>query len=279
MVTTSRLVDVVKWTATLGKGPQNFLGARWVRSVLRRASADKKRLWALRVLSLSPHYFLDPENPKYAGMSNDEYLEAIFESYVESRKEIFDALLANHVRPDSTVIDYGCGPGFLSKLIAENAAQVYGCDISQGALACAGILNSAPNLAFIRATETGMDSIGNTSVDIVFSYAVIQHLSDDTFKLVLETCHQKLKGGGRLILHVQLENEFWRTEQEWREDLSIQGRMKLKYGLHCFAHTSEALRSIVTEAGFHDIQIEDLANFIRNDSDKIPGQAILTASK
>jgi cyclopropane fatty-acyl-phospholipid synthase-like methyltransferase len=263
----------------LGSKPQNFLGARWIRTILARASAKKKRLWALRMLSLSPHYFVDPENPKYAGMSSDEYLEAVFESYVESRKEIFDTLLAANLSAGDTVIDFGCGPGFLSKLIAERVSKVYGCDISEGALACAEILNHAPNLVFVHADEQGMASIENGSVDTIFSYAVVQHLSDEVLQSVLDTCNSKLKPGGRIMLHVQLDDPGWKTEKEWRDDNSIQGKLKLKYGLNCFARSREAMTAIIEAAGFHSIEIDALENFIHDDPKDLSSQAILTAIK
>jgi SAM-dependent methyltransferase len=275
----SRILNIAKWGVTLGSEPQNFLGARWIRSVLSRTSKKKRRIWALRMLSLSPHYFLDPENPKYAEMSNDEYLEAIFDSYVESRKEIYKGLLADRLNGDYTVVDYGCGPGFLSKLIAENVNQVYGCDISEGALACAEILNSAQNLSFIRADDKGMIAVADESVDIVFSYAMVQHLSDEVYEYVLENCRRKLKAGGRLILHIRLDDPAWKTEKEWKADSSIRGRLKFKYGLHCFAKTAEAHKKVVERYGFTNIAIDGLSEFLDDDQENLSSEAILTAVK
>src|SRR5688572_21526838 len=74
-----RLFDVVKWGVTLGQQPQSFLGASWIRAFLHRVPESKKRIWALRLLSMSPHYFIDPHNPAFRGMSNDEYLERSFD--------------------------------------------------------------------------------------------------------------------------------------------------------------------------------------------------------
>ena len=274
-----RLFNIAKWGATLGSEPQNFLGAKWVRSILARTSKKKQRIWALRMLSLSPHYFVDSDNPKYAGMSGSEYLEAVFDAYVGSRKEIYQALLAPHLRKDDIVIDYGCGPGFLTKLIGENVDRVYGCDISEGVLACAEILNSAPNLFFVRANDEGLKSIAAGSIDVVFSYAMVQHLSDEIFDHVLESCRKKLKNGGRIVMHVQLDDPAWKTEDEWRSDASMHGRLKLKYGLNCFARTAAMHKAIVESRGFVDAQIENLASFLHDDPQDLSTQAILTATK
>ena len=275
----NKLLNVAKWAATLGREPQNFLGAKWVRSVLTRVSEKKRRIWVLRILSLSPHYFIDPENPKYAGLSNKKYLEAVFDSYIESRKEIYEGLLASQLDKDDVVIDYGCGPGFLAKLISGNVKKVYGCDISEGVLACAEILHSASNLSFIRGDDNGLSTIPDGGVDVVFSYAMVQHLSDGILHCVLQNCHTKLRSGGRLILHLQLEDPEWRTEEEWRSDTSMRGRLKLKYGLNCFARTAEMYKAIVESHEFRDIEIDPLVNFLHDDPYDISSQAILTAIK
>lgn len=274
-----RLFNIAKWAVTLGREPQDFLGAKWIRVVLNRVPKKNKRLWALRILSLSPHYFFDPENPKYAGLSHTEYLETVLASYVESRKAIYDAILSPYLNPGNTVVDYGCGPGFLSKLIAENTSRVYGCDISEGALACAEVLNSEQNLSFIRADKKGLSVIPNEGVDIVFSYALVQHLFDEILDLVLETCRQKLKRGGRIIVHVQLDDPEWKTEEEWRSDASIQGKLKLKYGLNCFARSAERYEDIVKEHGFDNVSVKPLSSFLEDDPADLSTQAILTATR
>src|SRR5690349_19147085 len=137
-------VDILKWSLSLGRTPQSFLGAKWLRRILDRAPQNKKRIWALRLLSLSPHYFINPDDPKFRGLRGDEYLEKAFQVGVESRQLIYDRIVKPHANPEDVVMDYGCGPGFLSRAIAPHVRQVYGCDISDGALACARVLNSAP---------------------------------------------------------------------------------------------------------------------------------------
>ena len=274
-----RLINVAKWGATLGREPQTFLGARWVRSLLTRSSPEKKRRWALRILSLSPHYFLDPENPKYRGMSSDEYLEAAFRSYVDSRKEIFKNILADRLKPDDVFLDYGCGPGFLAKVVSENVNQAYAVDISPGALECARILNGSPTLEYVLADEKGLASIPDSGVDVVFSYAVVQHLSDEAYSSMLEICRKKLRPGGRLIVQVQLIDWQWKTEEQWRADRSLQGRIKFKYGLHCFGRTKEFHVEMVTSHGFTNAAIVPLSDLLPDEDGNLVSQALLTAEK
>ena len=274
-----KLWNLAKWGLTLGSQPQAFLGAKWVEHALKRAPGSKKRLWALRLLSLSPHYFLDPDDPRYAGMSNAEYLEAAFRTGAESRQKIYDQIIKQYFNADDRVLDYGCGPGFLSAVVAKQVKTIYAADISTGALACARVLNAAPNLHYILADDAGLGEIGDGSLDVVFSFAVVQHLSDEVLEHVLDTCWQKLKSGGKLILHTQLLGGEWRSEDEWKNDRSVQGRLKFRYGLHCFGRTEESHRQMLEKQGFEQIEFKNIADIVTEKFDDVCDQSLFTAIK
>ena len=157
--------------------------------------------------------------------------------------------------------------------------HVYAADISPGALACARILNPAENLDYIAANKAGMDAIANETIDAVTSFAVLQHVSDDIYELILRGFRQKLKPGGRLILHIQLLGGAWKTEEEWLSDRSVRGRLKLRCGLHCFARPPESHLEMIARSGFVDARIESIADIVTNDFDDICSQHLLTASK
>ena len=271
-----KILDIAKWTLTLGSGSQNFLGARWIEPFLRKVSESKKRIWALRILSLSPHYFFDADNPKYAEMNSTEYLEQMYRESVKTRRDIFENLIKPHVEPTDNVMEYGCGPGFLAKETAGYAAKVFGCDISGGVLACAEILNHAPNLTYVLADDKGLEKIENESLDAIYSVAVIQHLSNEIFEIVLKNCEAKLRKGGKLILHIQLTDDVWKPEEEWKSDTSIRGKMKLKYGLHCFGRTDQEHKDIIENFNFRVVSITPLPVVA---GDKVSAQALLIAEK
>src|SRR4051794_35962438 len=99
--------EVFRWTLTLG-GRQNYLGARWVTQALKRVPADDREAWALKLLSLSPHYFFKRDYPEYAQLSEAEYRKAFFEEGRRSRETIYNKLLAPMGLGDA-ILDYGCG--------------------------------------------------------------------------------------------------------------------------------------------------------------------------
>lgn len=276
----TKAFNVVKWAATLGPSPQTFLGAKWVRYVLKRTPEEKKRLWALRMLSLSPHYFFNADTRAENGLSETEYFELEYNEGVRSRKNIFENVVSNYVKPTDAVLDYGCGPGYLARIVAENVRQVYACDISEGALACAHVLNGSPNLEYVVATAEGLNSIPDESIDVVVSFALIQHLTDETFDKVLANCERKLKPGGTLLLHFPLKDDLWKTEDEWRSDTSIKGRLRFRYGLHCFGRSEEAVRSMVERRGFNEIGIKAMSEFLPEPrKDDVWPEHLLTAKK
>lgn len=275
----SRLFSAVKWVLTLGSKPQTFLDAKWIVIFLDKIPLPKKRIWALRILNLSPHYFISSDAPEFNGMRNNDYLEAVFKLCNQSRDKIFEILLKDYLDEDYEVIDYGCGPGFLARAASPYVKKIYGLDISGGAIACAKVVNSADNIEYLKADRDGLSAIDDESVDAIYSYAVVQHLTDEVFNSVLRTCRQKLKFGGRLLLHIQLTDEVWRTENDWKNDTSIVGHLKYNYGLHCFGRTEGEYIDNVRRHGFDDIRIQKLEGFDAKYDEELQSQRLLTALK
>lgn len=273
----SKVLNLIKWGATLGKDDQNFLGAGWVPAFLKRVPERSRRKWALRVLDLSPHYFLFPDDPKYAGLSKDEYLEAIADDARVSREEIRDAFLLDRLEGVNSLIDWGCGPGFMAKALSPHIDQIVAVDISQGALACARIINGAPNIRYVIGDDERLTSIPDESAEAVISFHVFQHLSDGITRTVVSNIYKKLRPGGRLIAHVQTTNETWRSEEEWRADESLKGKVRMKYGLHCFGRSPEEYSSMLLNAGFGEPVFEEMAGLMPECGEELGGQLIMTA--
>lgn len=275
----SKILNFAKWSLTLGNEPQNFLGAKWIPFFLNTVPQKSKRKWALRILNLSPHYFFDGDNPAFKDMTTDEYLETIFEINIKSRRVIYERVLKNYLEKDFTVLEYGCGPGFLANAVSPHVKKIYACDISVGAINCAEIVNNQPNLEYIVADDKGMAKINDKSLDAIFSFAVIQHLTDEVFEIVLENSQRKLKKGGEIILHIQLDDEVWKSEDTWKSDTSIKGKLKYKYGLHCFGRTKEKHEELISKYGFSIKEFKSLKDLENPNSSDADSQFLIVARK
>jgi SAM-dependent methyltransferase len=274
----SRARDLVKWALTLGREPQNFLGARWIEVFLNSIPRSKKRRWALRILSLSPHYFIDQEKLGLSNLKDIKFLENRSGIIARSREEIVDKLLLSKLDPSFAVLDHGCGPGYLAKAVAPHVAKVYAVDISAGALACARIINEADNIEY-RSANADLADIRDAAVDVVFSFAVVQHLTNEVLNRVLNACRRKLRPGGLLIMHIQLPDGVWKGQREWENDTSLKGRVKFRYGLHCFARSEMEYIDIVKKHGFDEITIEQIADRFPGQESELASQRLLTARR
>ncbi len=198
---------------------------------------------------MSPHYFY--RNESNQGLSRREFLESEWSRNVASRQILIDCLVKKYVGPDSAVLDFGCGPGFLAAAASKYAKSVIACDISDGVLACASILNSAPNLRYVRVGQQGAIDLPAESIDVVYSFAVIQHVDDAVFTSILAELHRLAKPDAVVICHIVLQGAAnWKLEAEWKSDMSLKGRAKLRLGLNCFARVAEDATRLITRAGF-----------------------------
>jgi SAM-dependent methyltransferase len=256
--------------------PQNFLGARWVPLVVNHAPGPFREDIALRMLALSPHYFYRTFNP-HAPFR--DFVRSERDRNRDSRRIIAEKVLLPHFRPHHTVLDYGCGPGFLAHASARFVSKVLACDISEGVLSCARVLNSAPNLRYLNVATSDYNGLASESVDVAYSFAVAQHMRDDALMAALRGMARLVKANGKLLLHVVLDSRGWRTEAEWDADRSMRGRVKAKYGLNCFSRDSASIRKMVELVGFTDVTIGTLEALAASTSDDIVGQHLVVATK
>lgn len=97
-----------------------------------------------------------------------------------------------------SVLDLGCGGGFMSEALAQRGAKVIGVDPSQPAIAIARKHAEATSLAIDYRTGTGESlPVTESSVDIVLCVDVLEHVRDlDT---VLDEVRRVLKPGGLFL--------------------------------------------------------------------------------
>jgi SAM-dependent methyltransferase len=257
--------NVAIYRATWG-GSQNFLGARWVERVVDNSPELVRERVAMRFLSLSPHYYYD----------RDIDQEDI--RYRRSRQVLADELIAPHLTPQTRVLDYGCGPGYLAAAVAARAALVTAVDISRGVLACARALNGRPNISYLTPAELW---VADEQADLAYSFAVVQHLQTETLEQVLSLMARSVRPGGTLLLHFAVPDPVaWRTEDQWRVTPSLATRAKLRYALNCFGRTPEQMIELAGRHGFTEASVRSLAGtLIVPGDDDVPNQHLMTARR
>jgi len=221
---------------------------------------------ALKVLSLSPHYFYRPLYQPC--LSTPEFLEKEHQRNSISRKKICDQILLPYYLNDmSTVLDYGCGAGYLAKEISKHVRKVFACDISPAVISCAKILNPAENIEYFVVGKDTVTPFEKSRLDLIYSFAVIQHVTDAVFESILKLWFTYLRPKGGCVMHVVLDGKGWRTETEWRSDTSIRGKVKYKWGLNCFTRSPEAVSRMIVAAGFKPPEIIAINELGESDDD------------
>jgi demethylmenaquinone methyltransferase/2-methoxy-6-polyprenyl-1,4-benzoquinol methylase len=115
-----------------------------------------------------------------------------------------EKLVEDNVRPDSRVLEIGCGTGTMAILAALRGAEVLAFDVSAGMLEVARRKIDASGVAgrieLEEAGVSGMDKLGDDSFDLVMSTLVFSELSRDERAYALRHAHRVLQSGGRLAI-------------------------------------------------------------------------------
>jgi len=238
-----------------GSSRQAFLDHRWIGRLLPAAPERWRRSLALRVLSLSPHYFIYQWDRYPADWSRKRVLEAESERNRQSRREIAEAILAPRIPANATVLDFGCGPGFLVREVLEFAGQVVAVDVSSGTLACARVLNPCPTYRLNRAGDL---PVRDETIDVVYSIAVFQHIEAVNWPTYFEDFARILRPGGRGIC------QFAAADREPVKYVEPTG-LRARYSLRFEERGSDEVAAALSAAGFVDVRVEPIAASINDD--------------
>ncbi len=97
-----------------------------------------------------------------------------------------------------TVLDYGCGAGYGTALIAEVASHFTGVDMSTDAIRYCQATYSLPNADFKTITPDYQLPFSDKSFDVVLSFQVIEHIPD--VAQYLAVIKRVLKDDGVLLI-------------------------------------------------------------------------------
>ena len=97
------------------------------------------------------------------------------------------------------VLDFGCGTGYGSAMLAEVAEGVTGLDIDEKAITWATETHYSPNLGFHCCNDLGK-TLPDDSFDVVTCFEMIEHVDYETQRVIIASIARLLKHGGALII-------------------------------------------------------------------------------
>ena len=243
--------------ALAGSSRQAFLDHHWIDWLLRLAPARRRRSLALRILSLSPHYFIYQWERYPDEWTRVRILEAESARNRRSRSQIAAQILAPIIAEDAAVLDFGCGPGYLAGQVGELAREVVAVDVSSGTLACARLLNPGPSY---RLNRDGRLPVADGSIDVVYSIAVFQHIDPTAWPSYFADFARVLRPGGRGVCHVAIAHRDMATYHQ-------PGGLRGRYSLRFEEHRSDAVASALSGAGFVDVRVDPIDGAITIEDD------------
>jgi 2-polyprenyl-3-methyl-5-hydroxy-6-metoxy-1,4-benzoquinol methylase len=100
---------------------------------------------------------------------------------------------------NKTVLDFGCGTGYGSSIMASKAKTVVGVDIDESALQWARETHCKPTLEFRQNSDFGA-SLPHDYFDLVTCFEMIEHVIADHQQLIIDSFVKALKPTGILLI-------------------------------------------------------------------------------
>jgi ABC-2 type transport system ATP-binding protein len=169
----------------------------------------------------------------------------------EIQQDILKLLSSEH--NFGKVIEFGCGTGFFTQAIANNADHVTATDLSEQMLdKTKKKLKNFKNIS-IQKADCENCNFPSSKFDTVFMANVI-HFINNPDKALLES-YRILKKGGLIILV-----DYTSYHMKWKDKMGVGMRFVSKCGIpprHFQTHiTPDELRSLTENAGFKIIKIK-----------------------
>lgn len=124
------------------------------------------------------------------------------EEFDQSAERTLRILVSLGLKPDSKILDLGCGPGRLAPQFLkflDDKGEYYGCDISAHAINFCKEHYVRANLHFFESKMTEIPLPHEKYFDFVLCYSVFTHLFPNEMRALLCECRRLLKGHGLML--------------------------------------------------------------------------------
>ncbi len=143
--------------------------------------------------------------PTWAAQDETEAKLLIYNT--DSEQSFLDGGKADAVRlspyfdSGSTVLDFGCGIGRVARFVAPECERLFAVDISERMLEFASErMAEHHNVTYVRSHDVVIPEVPSASVDLVYSFLVLQHVEREDAFLLLEELRRVLRKDGTLFV-------------------------------------------------------------------------------
>ncbi len=122
--------------------------------------------------------------------------------WFRARREILASVVRHHVRPGASILDVGCGTGFVLEELRKDY-DVHGIDDAEIAVRFC----HEKGLDFVERGVLGQSPLSRPSFDLIMFLDVIEHIDDDVG--VLRAARELLAPGGSVLIAVPAFQALW----------------------------------------------------------------------
>lgn len=161
--------------------------------------------------------------------------------------------LLKYLKPDDTVLDYGCATGIISNAIADKVKEVYAFDISSKMIEVAKQKALDRQITNVHYTQAAMidDRYQAESFNVILSFRVLHVLED--IPAVMNSINALLKPGGIFISVTTCMGAYKIIGKTITTPLKKMGILP-----HLNWFTLSSLQSAMTEGGFEIVESEKM---------------------
>lgn len=128
---------------------------------------------------------------------------ALLRSESKEKIKFIKDVLAQSAIKDATVLDVGCGAGFVSNSLSSSGFKVTGIDLSEESLKVAQLYDQSRSCKYIYADAYSLP-FSDHSFDIVVCFDFLEHV-EEPYRVIKEI-HRVLKPDGHFFFHTFNKN-------------------------------------------------------------------------
>ncbi|WP_108060725.1 class I SAM-dependent methyltransferase [Poseidonibacter lekithochrous] len=173
---------------------------------------------------------------------------------IESSDACVQDLLSNvQLKDNASILDYGCGTGFIAFALKNETNNVIGMDYSSGMIEVFNNKVSEFELDNIRAIKHNMneEELPKEEFDLIISSKTMHHIKDTN--MFFKKSYDALKDGGVLCIN-DLDKEDGSFHKDQNND-----------GVEHYGYEKEELFSIAKNLGFEVLAYEIVYNQLKNE--------------